>query len=653
MATLPRSLLLPPTREEALEELRQLVDEVRPRGDEAPCARIQQLTDRLDDEPALRARLTVCIHALFARIDAVDTLTDAGILAEGTLLPELVHRLARRVLPPTPKPDSLHEVLRELFPHKGDAAWLSEVPPDCWARLQDALDLRVDPTTPIPAELALAIRVLAHRVAALGLRPVLTERVPELSPHRGESPFLVVSDQVLAYIRAHGNGRVDDEVPALLACQSTLDRCRQAILDLRARKHEYGTSLELTALSFRMQGLIERLELLLALTDPRDRNRGRDIARVVAAVVQAEEERDRLGLLVKQHADLLVYQVVEHAARKGRKYITSTRAEYGRFLLTSMGGGAIVAVFAVLKVKLAILPLSLASQALVYGLNYAICFALIYLTGATLATKQPAVTAHTLAACLDDAGGARSLGRLVEMIARAARSQLVSIFGNVAVAFPLGLLFAVAWPHLFGMPLASPDKAAKLVDDLHPWLSASAWYAAVAGVFLFSAGVISGWVDNRLVFSRIPERIAAHPVLVRILGEPRARGAGEFTRAKAGALVGNVVLGFCLGSAGTIGHIVGLPFDIRHIAFSSSHLAIGLHGLDFGVPLAQAATVGAGVAMIGAVNLVVSFGLAVLLAVESRRLTLREGRRLLWLLGVHLLRHPLDFVFPPRQPTTD
>jgi site-specific recombinase len=41
-----------------------------------------------------------------------------------------------------------------------------------------------------------------------------------------------------------------------------------------------------------------------------------------------------------------------------------------------------------------------------------------------------------------------------------------------------------------------------------------------------------------------------------------------------GALVGNIALGFFLGMAGFIGHIFGIPFDIRHITIAAGNSAI-------------------------------------------------------------------------------
>jgi len=628
----------------SLSVTRGWIDAARPGPGEPPADRLLRAVAHLEEDAAARERLSRAATALLESTRASDTLASAGVLSDTPLHRELGRSLFERVLPPARDRVELRALIGALFHGPDDAAWLAAVPPRCWSRLVELLGLTVDPSTPIPQEIALAIRVLAHRIADLGLRPALTSRVPELG--LSSSPFLDLSERALVYIRSHGNGQIGDEAALLDACLEILGRCRQAVDHLRANKHRYGTSLELTALSFRMLGLIDRLELLLELTDPRGPTRGEGLQRLLAELVGAERRRGELVPLLRQHGDLLLFQVVEQAAKKGRRYITTTRAEYGRFLVSSLGGGLIVALFALIKVKLAGLDLPLAGQALAYSLNYALCFVLIYLTGATLATKQPAVTAHTLAASLGDAGD-HHLGRLVERVTQAWRSQFISFVGNLAMAFPVGWLLTRWWQASSGAPLLTAEKASRLLADVHPWQGPALWYAAIAGVFLFAAGVVSGWVDNRMTYSQIPARIAASAGLTRRVGEAGAARLARAVDAKAGALTGNIFLGFCLGSAGTVGHILGLPLDIRHIAFGAAQLGMGLEGLAWSISLPHMAALAAGIALIGFVNFLVSFGLALLMAAESRQLSLSEARDLLHRLRDRARRRPLEFFFPP------
>ena len=54
-----------------------------------------------------------------------------------------------------------------------------------------------------------------------------------------------------------------------------------------------------------------------------------------------------------------------------------------------------------------------------------------------------------------------------------------------------------------------------------------------------------------------------------------------------------------------------------------------------------------GVGLIGLVNFLVSFGLALATAFKARKVTFKDGQALFRLLLGRLLRHPTHFVFPP------
>jgi site-specific recombinase len=146
----------------------------------------------------------------------------------------------------------------------------------------------------------------------------------------------------------------------------------------------------------------------------------------------------------------------------------------------------------------------------------------------------------------------------------------------------------------------------------------------------------------------VRERIAGHPVLRRAVGQTGADRIGSMLDRTAGVLMGNLFLGFGLGSMGTLGEILGLPLDIRHVAFSSAHFGAALDVLDYAVPAAVVIQTALGVAAIGLVNFLVSFGLSLAVALESRGVTFGETRRLLIHLLARLRRRPLDWFLPPR-----
>ncbi len=71
--------------------------------------------------------------------------------------------------------------------------------------------------------------------------------------------------------------------------------------------------------------------------------------------------------------------------------------------------------------------------------------------------------------------------------------------------------------------------------------------------------------------------------------------------------------------------------------------------LNFQLPLNLVLMSALGIALIGLTNLVVSFGLALWVALRSRKLTLRATRPIVLRLLRRALRRPQDFLIPPRQ----
>jgi site-specific recombinase len=60
-------------------------------------------------------------------------------------------------------------------------------------------------------------------------------------------------------------------------------------------------------------------------------------------------------------------------------------------------------------------------------------------------------------------------------------------------------------------------------------------------------------------------------------------------------------------------------------------------------------TVLGGVFLIGLFNFLVSFSLAFLVAIKSRKVRLRDYPELFTVLGKFFLKYPFDFIFPPKQ----
>ena len=195
------------------------------------------------------------------------------------------------------------------------------------------------------------------------------------------------------------------------------------------------------------------------------------------------------------------------------------------------------------------------------------------------------------------------------------------------------------------------EKAGHLLHDLDPFHSLALPHAAIAGVYLFLAGLIAGYYDNLAVYNKVGARIQRHKLLQYILPVSWLKRLGGFIEANLGAIMGNFLFGVFLGSTATIGYIFGLPIDIRHIAFASANLAHGLFNIsadDISWSLILISILG--VALIGMVNLIVSFSLALFVALRSKEVRFFEWSRLTKLVFGHIISHPSDFFWPRDKP---
>ncbi len=242
-------------------------------------------------------------------------------------------------------------------------------------------------------------------------------------------------------------------------------------------------------------------------------------------------------------------------------------------------------------------------------------------------------------------GGSKAVdNKLAKLLIDVCRSQSVAVFGNVSIAVLLAAGIAFGYAHTHGQPLLNEAVTAYQFKSIEIFTQPTLWYAAIAGVWLFCSGIIAGFFDNRSDYLNLRQRLPFNPFLRKIMPpEPRRRLAA-YIHKHYGSLMGNFIFGMLLGMTGYFGHLFGLPLDIRHVAFSSANLgyaAISGHADVFTFILGLAS-----VLAIGMVNLVVSFSLALAVALRSRGTRLGSIRNLLKSFWNQVKANPLILLYP-------
>jgi len=368
----------------------------------------------------------------------------------------------------------------------------------------------------------------------------------------------------------------------------------------------------------------------------------------------AANNSNRLRQHFARNTELLAREVTEHSGRTGEHYITSTRDEFRGMFRAALGAGLIVPFMALAKLALGSLHAAPFIQGLLYSLMYAAGFIVIHVLHYALATKQPAMTATRIAQALESSTDRRlDLSPLVELIVRVTRTQFIAIVGNVVLALPLAWFLSRAMFLGTGTHPAGIEKAEHLFHDLHPWASLALFHAGIAGVYLFMTGLVSGYFDNLSVYRNIPARLRHLGWLRAVVGEDRAARFADYVEHNLGGLVGNAFFGFALGMTAVVGYNLGLPLDIRHVTFSAANFGLAIETLDGSVGWVAIGIACLGIALVGLVNLAVSFSLALMVAMRARRVRFVHARPLMLALVKRFLSAPLDFVRPPRETEDD
>ncbi len=658
---------------DAIDGLTELVRKLRPdkphQIDQA-IANVRTLTQLLQGKESHAIALRHYLLRVFSTRHQSSLYTDTGILSSNGFFTELFQRLSYRMLPPAVDDRYLRDCLDRILPVNTDYLWMSGVPADDWLALYNTLATAgtgqgdaVNRKKTI-MQLLGAIQALSYRISAMGLEPELIRNKLDLKTF--ESPFLMQNVETLRYLNDYnrflsGDPKPPEDTRHLLVM---LEQCETVVL-------RQGTSVALTYLLVRLTQSIDRLRKLLVLVDvthdlpaPITAKsvvvNGEHISRNDAALalglelVEAHNRKYVMRDLFASNINLLARNVTENASRTGEHYVAENRSEYTAMFRAAAGAGFIIGFMATLKTLASYLRAAPLVEAFIYSMNYSLGFMLIHVLHFTIATKQPAMTASRIAAGLHSRDGRHiDTDSLVELIAKVIRTQFVAVLGNIIIAFPIAYMIAWGYFSIQGQHLVTPGKAEHMLHDIDPLHSLALFHAAIAGVCLFVAGLISGYYDNKAAYAHIPLRIAQLHWLRRLLGETRQVKFAGYIENNLGGLMGNFYFGVFLGSMGTLGFLLGLPIDIRHIAFSSANFATALVGLEHYITWQTTVISFVGVLSIGAVNLLVSFSLALFVALRSRQVRVTQWPKLIKALLTRFAAAPLDFFIAPKNIAED
>lgn len=610
--------------------------------------RFEAWVAQLAQDPAqARAVRRLWWHTL-QDLELAPWLADEGIAQQPSWSAEAMLRLRQHWLPVAPTTRDAHTLLLWIFDDPRDERWLRALPRHALQRLFTLM--ATDTEAPRAREqwtawVLDALHLCALRVAETGTQPDLRQRMGEGA--RRLRVFLDLPSRVAALRDALAAGDAEAAHRAEQALRAALDEARHAAYTAYGHLQEAGVAMSVVFALRQLRLRVLRAKLLLRLL--RSPDPARATLHMLARLVRQGHEARSVRALWLQLSQLLAERVSQRSAETGEHYITRTAAEYRAMLWRAAGGGAVLGLTTWCKFLLGGLGLAAFWAGLAAGLNYAFWFVVIMLLHLTVATKQPAMTAPAMAARLKDLHSREAVLRFVDEVAHLVRSQSAAVIGNVVAVIPaVWALHAlhVAWT---GAPLIETAQA-EYVLAKHQLLGPTLLLAAGTGVLLFASSQIAGWVENAFVLHRLHEALAHHPRSVALLGAKRAQAWAEWWRTNISGLAANISLGLLLGLAPVALQFFGIPFDVRHVTLVTGQMAAAALSLGADVwarPdwwLAVAAT-----ALVGPINVAVSFYLALRLALRAQGVNHVNRERIAQALRHRWRRAPASFFWPPRS----
>ena len=613
--------------------------------DAADSARLRLLLYVLEACPTVRERFRATVGTLLSESDATTLLAETGMPSDRGFLAEASERLWNKILPEPRDPTDLDQFVRRCFRTDSHVARFTRWSPELFNRLIElAMPGHDSPAwNSIRGSFANALRLLATRVAAQGLAPKLRSR--SRPGPVADSPFhrLVVAGNDLI---AAWDG---DSAAVAEAWNGTIAGCRDEMAEIHRQIVGEGVSVDIVFGLDVLDRCLTRLELMgRIIAAPAGPERSVLIQRLLSRLIHHAHDQRSLRALASSNLSLLHRRIVERSGETGEHYIARDRKEYRHLLLAAAGGGALTVFTATGKIAVSGTHLPDFLHGLLYGLNYSVSFMILHHCHLVLATKQPAMTAATLATLMRSSSGGDRLDLIVDRIARITHSQLAAAAGNVLVVGAGALALSNLWMLLTGHTFMDPAKAKKLYDDLGPLTSGTIFYAAFTGVILWASSLIGGWIDNWSAYHRIPQGIADHHLGSR-LGTARLTRWAETWKHNIAGWGTNISLGMMLGMTPAIAHFFGLPLDVRHVTLSTGMLFMAFGSLGSGWwEGGWFLNALAGIAVMFVLNLGVSFALSLGTAFRALEVPGRDQRELASRLFKRFLTHPGDFILPPR-----
>ena len=590
------------------------------------------------------------LFLLFSNKSFSKALTEANILSENAFFPELKKRISYKFLPPVEDENTISYIISKvLFNPKSDSDYIKNIKPEDGSEFFKLMEIEKISTLPkVKKELLISANILALRSVGNALEAGITKMVPEYKNF--DNPFVALQselDSLICRFKKDKDLQIDSKDVDYKQIKIYLQQCLDFVDKAFKNASKFGISSKINQSLLKIRQQLKRIQdIIPILVVDTEEDVLTNSKNLVSNTLKYNSHRNNIRELIDDSTRLISHLITSHTAETGTHYIATSPKEYLKMFWKASGGGIIVGFLCIFKMMMSYSHGSEFSHAVLYSLNYAFGFIIIYLLGFTLATKQPAMTAATMAKVLhDESSSEKNYKEFANLVAKLSRTQFIAFVGNVLWSFPvaLAIIYGMDW---FLDKNFAVAKADKLLKDLNPIESKAILHACIAGFFLFISGIISGNISNSSIFNQVPERISQSPFLNQVIGAKNSKKLSDFYTKHWAGIISNFWFGIFLGVIAPLGVFLGLDLDIRHITFSAGNFALALYGKGFDIDTYTFVISLVTIFLIGAFNFIVSFGLSMLLAFRSRKVNFGELTIIYKSILKYFIKNPLRFFIP-------
>ena len=590
------------------------------------------------------------LFILFSNKSFTKALTDANILSENAFFPELKKRISYKFLPPVEDENTVSYIISKvLFNPKSDSNYIKNINPEDGSEFFKLMEIEKISSLPkVKKELLISANILALRSVGNALEAGIAKMVPEYKNF--DNPFVALQselDSLIGRFKEDENLQINSKDIDYKQIKIYLQQCLDFVDKAFKNASKFGISSKINQSLLKIRQQLRRIQdIIPILVVDNEEDVLINSKNLVSNTLKYNSHRNNVRELIDDSTRLISHLITSHTAETGTHYIATSSKEYLKMFWKASGGGIIVGFLCIFKMMMSYSHGSEFSHAVLYSLNYAFGFIIIYLLGFTLATKQPAMTAATMAKVLsDESSSDKNYKEFANLVAKLSRTQFIAFVGNVLWSFPvaLAIIYGMDW---FRDENFAAAKADKLLKDLNPIESKAILHACIAGFFLFISGIISGNISNSSIFNQVPERISQSPFLNQVIGAKNSKKLSDFYTKHWAGIISNFWFGIFLGVIAPLGVFLGLDLDIRHITFSAGNFALALYGKGFDIDTYTFVISLVTIFLIGAFNFIVSFGLSMLLAFRSRKVNFGELTIIYKSILKYFIKNPLRFFIP-------